>query len=339
MQDNKLEPKRSQSSPSSAGELPRKDESSAPAPPILPVEASPEVPPSSLALTTVEADDRFEKITQALAQADTLQETKIVLDAVEAIRIYSRRARVSAEIVARYTTLRIQAERKLGEKIMEAKAAGKLREGRPEKTIDDNDSFSLSRLGISPDASSRAQKLAAIPADEFEQLLLRNGEGGSLSIARILSEASGGRPVPPEMKTRPQKRKKARIINIDAVPVVPPAVPAEETAAQKSDRDGQAAALAKTPAGEDAPPRAGARRGLEAPRVAPDPGALLCQIIERLESLESLIEALKSQIPHLRLADGRLAAMSAGMTCEIEITQKMAGRMRSYAKLCQEVAK
>ena len=59
----------------------------------------------------------------------------------------------------------LRAERKLGELLTAAKAAGQIKEGNPKlrATVDDNDScVRLKEIGISRDLSSRAQQIAAI---------------------------------------------------------------------------------------------------------------------------------------------------------------------------------
>jgi hypothetical protein len=67
------------------------------------------------------------------------------------------------------------AERKLGEMLKAAKEAGQIKEGgtgsnQYRATIPDENSSktTLSEVGISRKLSSRAQKIAAIPADEFD---------------------------------------------------------------------------------------------------------------------------------------------------------------------------
>jgi hypothetical protein len=65
--------------------------------------------------------------------------------------------------------VRLLAERLLGEMLIAAKQAGQLKEGRPQKTLDADESFNLQKNGISWDLSSRAQKFAVIPVDIFEK--------------------------------------------------------------------------------------------------------------------------------------------------------------------------
>jgi hypothetical protein len=122
---------------------------------------------------------RLEEAIRALGEATTISETKVILDLSVAAQAYFRQSRKSAEAIAAATNLRVRAERKLGQMLIQAKEAGKLREGRPRKTIENDDSFSLSDLGVTLDASSRAQKLAAIPDKEFERELSLCGNDSS----------------------------------------------------------------------------------------------------------------------------------------------------------------
>jgi hypothetical protein len=132
---------------------------------------------------------RLEEAVRALDEATTISETKVILDLSVAATAYFRQSRKSAEAIAAATNLRVRAERKLGQMLIKAKEAGKLREGRPRKTIENDDSFSLSDLGVTLDASSRAQKLATIPHEEFERELALCRNDSSLTMTRLLKKA------------------------------------------------------------------------------------------------------------------------------------------------------
>ncbi|MFT0532247.1 hypothetical protein ACMHYJ_05340 [Castellaniella hirudinis] len=124
---------------------------------------------------------KYEAARHALAEAKAVDEVKDLRDKADAMRIYAMQAKnKSLEVDA--AEIRIRAERRLGEMIAAQKEAigmnqgtrGQL-QGRSESgeslAVDTNDRQkipTLSDAGISKDLSSRSQKLAAVPEDEFE---------------------------------------------------------------------------------------------------------------------------------------------------------------------------
>lgn len=109
----------------------------------------------------------------ALSEAVAVDEVKDIRDKADAMRIYAMQAKnKSLEIDA--AEIRIRAERKLGELIDKQKSSVGLNSGRAGRNPIAVDSYDrdtrpkLSDVGISKDLSSRAQKLAAIPQDEFD---------------------------------------------------------------------------------------------------------------------------------------------------------------------------
>lgn len=116
----------------------------------------------------------YETACRALAQACTVDEAKDIRDKAEAIRVYARQAK-NRTLEADAAVIRIRAERRFGEIEAELKAAGQMhRGGRPRKTGDELEPVSvvtLDDLGVDKKFSSRTQKLAAVPVDEFEARL------------------------------------------------------------------------------------------------------------------------------------------------------------------------
>lgn len=116
---------------------------------------------------------KYEAACHALAEAKAVDEVKDIRDKADAMRIYAMQAKnKSLEIDA--AEIRIRAERRLGEMIAAQKANEGLNSGRAGRSpiaVDSNDRDTrptLSDVGVSKDLSSRAQKLAAVPSDEFE---------------------------------------------------------------------------------------------------------------------------------------------------------------------------
>ena len=115
----------------------------------------------------------YDAAAQALAEARTVDDLKDILNKSEAIREYARRAKNrSLEVDA--MEIRIRAERRYGEVLIELRASGQIIEGRPEKTVLCGVQFprqTLEGLSTSRNFSSKCQRLAALPPDRFERML------------------------------------------------------------------------------------------------------------------------------------------------------------------------
>lgn len=125
---------------------------------------------------------------QALAECKTAMDAKNIADQAEALRVWAERAHASIDTVNRAVEVKIHAERRMGELLaQQPKNEG----GRPAKTGNQDEPVSaptLSDLGISKKESSRAQKLAALPAEEVtERIALAKADGGRLSTAKVLA--------------------------------------------------------------------------------------------------------------------------------------------------------
>jgi len=121
---------------------------------------------------TVKADlmvVQLDRARTALAEAKTIGETKKIMDMAHAAQIYARRQQLGEEAMAYALAIKIEALRKLGEMLAstpKAKPGTKREFGRAERP----NSPTLAELGISRDTSTIAQKLAAMPDAQFEQV-------------------------------------------------------------------------------------------------------------------------------------------------------------------------
>lgn len=100
----------------------------------------------------------------ALRKAQTVQETKKVLDAVTAAGVYAKRQGLSDQIIGAAHSIRIYALRQLGKMLeQQPNVPGP---GRGKKGVQPDDSFSvrtLAALGIDKNTSSLAQRVASLP--------------------------------------------------------------------------------------------------------------------------------------------------------------------------------
>lgn len=117
---------------------------------------------------------RYDAACRALAEAKTVDEVKGVHDTAEAMRAYARQAK-NRQLEVDAAEIRMRAERRLGEMIVAQKETVGLNEGgRPAKTPSEKEGVSKATLieaGIDYKLSSRAQKMAAVPAEKFEGML------------------------------------------------------------------------------------------------------------------------------------------------------------------------
>ena len=138
----------------------------------------------------------YDTARRALAEACRVDEAKSIRDKAVAMQAYAKQAK-DRSLIENATEIRLRAERRAGELLAEmAKNKGALpgktgRKGRP--VLDPTPK--LSDLGIKKDQSSRWQKLAGLPEQEFED-----------KIARATDTAVTVIDAPPRRK-QPRKRK------------------------------------------------------------------------------------------------------------------------------------
>lgn len=139
---------------------------------------------------------RYDAAITALAEARAVDEVKDWHDKAAAMQAYGRMAKdKSLEVDA--AEIRLRAERRLGELITAQKESDGLNQGaqvagnKPgagqgsPAVVSDDRRPTLASQGISKDLSSRAQKLAAVPAEEFEQEVGEWRERVSAENARV----------------------------------------------------------------------------------------------------------------------------------------------------------
>jgi N6-adenosine-specific RNA methylase IME4 len=138
---------------------------------------------------------KYEAARSALAAARSVDEVVQVRDWVQRFKLRARQAK-DRSMIADAAELQLNAERRLGEMLVEAKAAGQVAEGRPRKASENGTKhgpFSRVQLrdaGISKNLSASAQKLAAVPARRFAAMVEETRQKILAGGARLLNPQS-----------------------------------------------------------------------------------------------------------------------------------------------------
>lgn len=133
---------------------------------------------------------KYEAARHALQVAHSVDEVKDIRDKAQAMALYAKQANDTA-LVEWATEIKVRAERRAGEMLAEVG----VKPGNPQLSNDTTIGPRLAELGISRDQSSRWQKLAAVPEDQFEQAVAAAKEvAGEVTTAAMLRAT---RPAPP----------------------------------------------------------------------------------------------------------------------------------------------
>ena len=151
----------------------------------------------------------YDTACRSLAMAAKIDEVLNIRDQASAMKAYARVSK-NKDLEIHAMEIRIRAERKLGELIIKQKeATGLAAGGRPKKTpqtesrgfsegeetpqtesrgFPEDDDVTLGDMGIDYNLSSRSQKLAAVPDDEFEQTLEDRRQDISAANAKAVNK-------------------------------------------------------------------------------------------------------------------------------------------------------
>lgn len=126
---------------------------------------------------------QLDKARLALSEAKTLQDTKKIIDIATSAEVYAKRQKLSQEAIDYAHDIKIEALAQLGRMLQET---DKNEGGRPTKTGNGSEPVipTLADIGIDKKTSSIAQKLAALPKEQFEQV-----RSGHVAVDRALKVA------------------------------------------------------------------------------------------------------------------------------------------------------
>lgn len=128
---------------------------------------------------------RYEAACRALAECKAIDEVKDWRDKAQALQAYAKQAK-NKQLEVDAAEIRIRAERRLGQMLQEEgpKPGG----DRQSILARAEDAPTLAEMGISYDLSSRAQQIASIPDEEFEQTLAEHREEQQAVTGRTMEK-------------------------------------------------------------------------------------------------------------------------------------------------------
>ena len=134
---------------------------------------------------------KLEGAYKLLAECDTIQKAKTLIDIAETARVYAKRAKLSADTVLKAIEVKATAERMLGEMLQGTERrsrkhdAGGGSKGTKREPLPDAPP-TLSDLGLTKKESSQAQALARMDDDLFDKV-----KTGKVSIAKAIEVDRG----------------------------------------------------------------------------------------------------------------------------------------------------
>lgn len=132
---------------------------------------------------------RLDTAAAALAGIETVEDAKAFLDTALAIQVWTQRQQRGIEVQNRGAIIVLRAKRRLGELLAEME----MQPGRPAKNGCSVQPFSrLSDLGIEKTAAHRAQKVAAVSPEDFEEYIeTARDRGEEITTAGLLRTQKG----------------------------------------------------------------------------------------------------------------------------------------------------
>lgn len=154
---------------------------------------------------------KLEGARKLLAEARTIGEAKHVADIAHAAKVYAQRQKLGEEAVRSANAIVLDAERRIGEMLRATQknvgSQGVLRgrdsSGGTRKVPPESTAARLDDLGLDKKLSSRAQKLAKLTRETFEQV-----KSGDVTLAAAFREL----PVPSNKVRKPRGLRRRRLV-------------------------------------------------------------------------------------------------------------------------------
>lgn len=115
---------------------------------------------------------KYDAACRAISEAKTVDEVSEWIDKAAAVREYGRRIK-NRQLEIDAIEIRVKAKRRRGELLLEYKAAGRIRDGKPSLANDGLPQITLEELEVTPNESSEEQKIALIEGSSFDRLVAR----------------------------------------------------------------------------------------------------------------------------------------------------------------------
>ena len=158
---------------------------------------------------------KYNEACRALAAASRVDEAKNIRDRAEAVRAYAKQAK-NLDLERQAIEIRLRAERRTGELLIETKANGQRHNGRGNNkklespAVTPNQKLespvvtpTLDDLGITKRQASDWQKMAEIPVQEFETKVKTVAETrGKTTTAAVLRDTKNPDPKPDEIQAQ-----------------------------------------------------------------------------------------------------------------------------------------
>lgn len=119
---------------------------------------------------------QYDRARAVLAEATRVDQVLHVRNEMEHVKLYAKQIR-DRELMAAAAEFQMRVERRLGKLLVAAKEAGQIAEGRrrvSERNGTSEEPFprvTLEEVGVSKKLSSKSQQVAAIPEDDFEEIV------------------------------------------------------------------------------------------------------------------------------------------------------------------------
>jgi hypothetical protein len=142
---------------------------------------------------------KYNAAKRALAEAIRIDEVKDIRDKAAAMRVYAMQAK-DRVLIDQATELRLRAERRAGELLRDMAGRGERHRRGDSNQHAKSQAATLQNLDINKSQSSRWQKLAEIPGDDFEELVTNAKQKASSAVDRAQQPKPKPKRKPPAKK-------------------------------------------------------------------------------------------------------------------------------------------